>query len=574
MFIKSLQIANNDGIIRLVKFHAGLNLIVDETPIEPTKTTGNNVGKTTVLMLIDFCLGADARAIYTDPETKRGEYTLVKDFLIKTEVLITLTLVDDLNDPLSRTIVIERNFLSRSKCIRRFNGQQKTIDEFDEALTNSLISGHYGNKPTFSQIISNNIRYKELSVTHTLRTLNSYTRDDEYETLHLFLLGCDFRKGALKQNLLANIRLETAFKNRLESKQTRTAYETSLALLTSEISELDLKKSTFYINPNFEHDLNSLDNIKYQLSISGSKLSKLKLRKELIIEAVKDIESGKMEIDTNQLRDLYTEAKHNINNIQMKFESLLYFHNKMVEEKVNFISKELPVISDKINSEQGNLSALIEQEKDIVERINKSGSLDELEKLVLELNEKHRKKGEFETIIDQLAQVESNIENLNSQVNEINDGLFSDEFELEVKSQINKFNKYFSSISQEIYDEQYALKYDITTSKTGQKIYKFSSFNTNFSSGKKQGEIVCFDIAYILFADQENIPSLHFLLNDKKELMHGNQLVKIATLVERHKSKIQYVASILKDKLPRELNDEKNFIIKLSQQEKLFKIES
>lgn len=574
MFIKSLQIANNDGIIRLVKFHAGLNLIVDETPIEPTKTTGNNVGKTTVLMLIDFCLGADAKAIYTDPETKKGEYTLVKDFLIKTEVLITLTLVDDLNDPLSRTIVIERNFLSRSKCIRRFNGKQKTIDEFDEALTNSLILGHYGNKPTFSQIISNNIRYKELSVTHTLRTLNSYTRDDEYETLHLFLLGCDFRKGALKQNLLANIRLETAFKNRLESKQTRTAYETSLALLTSEISELDLKKSTFYINPNFENDLNSLDNIKYQLSISGSKLSKLKLRKELIIEAVKDIESGKMEIDTNQLKDLYAEAKHNINNIQIKFESLLSFHNKMVEEKVNFISKELPTISGKINSEQENLGALIEKEKDIVEKINKSGSLDELEGLVLALNEKHRKKGEFETIINQLEQVENNIEDLNSQVNEINIGLFSDEFELEVKSQVNKFNKYFSSISQEIYDEQYALKYDITTSRTGQKIYKFSSFNTNFSSGKKQGEIVCFDIAYILFADQESIPSLHFLLNDKKELMHGNQLVKIATLVERHKSKIQYVASILKDKLPRELNDDKNFIIKLSQQEKLFKIET
>jgi uncharacterized protein YydD (DUF2326 family) len=551
-----------------------LNLIVDETPIEPTKTTGNNVGKTTVLMLIDFCLGADAKAIYTDPETKKGEYTLVKDFLIKTEVLITLTLVDDLNDPLSRTIVIERNFLSRSKCIRRFNGKQKTIDEFDEALTNSLILGHYGNKPTFSQIISNNIRYKELSVTHTLRTLNSYTRDDEYETLHLFLLGCDFRKGALKQNLLANIRLETAFKNRLESKQTRTAYETSLALLTSEISELDLKKSTFYINPNFENDLNSLDNIKYQLSISGSKLSKLKLRKELIIEAVKDIESGKMEIDTNQLKDLYAEAKHNINNIQIKFESLLSFHNKMVEEKVNFISKELPTISGKINSEQENLGALIEKEKDIVEKINKSGSLDELEGLVLALNEKHRKKGEFETIINQLEQVENNIEDLNSQVNEINIGLFSDEFELEVKSQVNKFNKYFSSISQEIYDEQYALKYDITTSRTGQKIYKFSSFNTNFSSGKKQGEIVCFDIAYILFADQESIPSLHFLLNDKKELMHGNQLVKIATLVERHKSKIQYVASILKDKLPRELNDDKNFIIKLSQQEKLFKIET
>lgn len=101
MFIKSLQIANKDGVIRLIKFHAGLNLIVDETPVdeastESTKTTGNNVGKTTVLMLVDFCLGADAKGIYTDPETKKGEYTLVKNFLIETEVLITLTLVEDL----------------------------------------------------------------------------------------------------------------------------------------------------------------------------------------------------------------------------------------------------------------------------------------------------------------------------------------------------------------------------------------------------------------------------------------------------------------------------------------------
>lgn len=51
------------------------------------------------------------------------------------------------------------------------------------------------------------------------------------------------------------------------------------------------------------------------------------------------------------------------------------------------------------------------------------------------------------------------------------------------------------------------------------------------SSGKKQGEILCFDLAYILFADEENILCLHFLLNDKKELMHDNQLCKVAEFV-------------------------------------------
>ena len=139
------------------------------------------------------------------------------------------------------------------------------------------------------------------------------------------------------------------------------------------------------------------------------------------------------------------------------------------------------------------------------------------------------------------------------------------------RSQVNKFNRHFSAVSKEIYGEQYALKVDPVTNKKGQRLYKFSSFNTNLSSGKKQGEISCFDIAYILFADEENIPCLHFLLNDKKELMHDNQLLKIAQVVNR--LGIQFVASILKDKLPEELNRSEFFVLKLSQDDKLFRIE-
>jgi len=61
MFLKSLQISNTRGVIRNIPFHSGLNLIVDETPIDGGEATGNNVGKTTVLVLIDFCLGASAK---------------------------------------------------------------------------------------------------------------------------------------------------------------------------------------------------------------------------------------------------------------------------------------------------------------------------------------------------------------------------------------------------------------------------------------------------------------------------------------------------------------------------------
>ena len=53
--------------------------------------------------------------------------------------------------------------------------------------------------------------------------------------------------------------------------------------------------------------------------------------------------------------------------------------------------------------------------------------------------------------------------------------------------------------------------------------------------------------------------------------MDDKQLVKIAEFVNRNN--IQFVASILKDKLPAEINKEDYFVVKLSQDDKLFRIE-
>ena len=175
-------------------------------------------------------------------------------------------------------------------------------------------------------------------------------------------------------------------------------------------------------------------------------------------------------------------------------------------------------------------------------------------------------------ILRKLKEIEVNIKGYDDEIDKINNELFSDDFEQTVKNQINKFNKHFAAISNELYGEKYILKYDIKPNKKGQLLYKFSAFNLNLSSGKKQGEISCFDIAYTLFADEENMPCLHFLLNDKKELIHNNQLVKIKDVVNR--SNIQFVASILKDKIPEELNKEEYFAVKLSQKDKLFRIEN
>ena len=573
MFIKKLIISTPSKILRNIEFHKGLNLIVDDTPTINTQLTGNNVGKTTVLKLVDFCLGGKATEIYTDSEDKKSEYEEVKKFLIEQEVLITLILTEDLDSvDKSKQIIIERNFLQNSRAIRNINGEPILEKDFENKLMSLLIPHQKLEKPSFRQIISHNIRYKDENINNTLKTLSKYTSDYEYETLYLFLLGCNFNSGARRQAIATKLKQEENYKARLEKNQSKESYEIALTILDDEILELDKKKKTFNINENFEQDLEELNKIKYKINKLSSEVVKLGIRKDLIEEAKENMENSTTNIDLKQLKALYDEAKLNISGIQKTFEDLVNYHNTMIVEKLKFITEDLPSLNERIRLENIKLNKLLEEEKVVSKKIAKSDSFEELEKIIAKLNEKYMLKGEFESTISNLNEVEENINRLKNELSNIDNYLFSDEFKELLKSQIKKFNKFFSTVSNELYGESYVLGFsEETNKKTNQTFYKFNSFNLNMSSGKKQGEILCFDLAYILFADNEKIPCLHFLLNDKKELMHDNQLLKVADFVK--KNNIQLIISILKDKLPENLVDKSNIVIELSQNKKLFRIE-
>ncbi len=570
MFLKSLTITKGAAVIRDIEFRKGINLIVDNSD---AKITGNSVGKTTVLKLIDFCFGAEKNIVWIDPENKKDVYKLVKDYLIDNEVLITLVLTENLDDDSAPEIMVERNFLrSKSKVVRRINGVDLEDEEFEPRLTELLFPEYIADKPTLRQIISHNIRYKDLSLTNTLKTLDTYTSDAEYETLYLFLLGCEFTKGNSKQELLEKIRQEDTFKNRLEKVQTKSAYVVALSLLENKIAELNARKLSLNINENFENDLDQLNQLRYQINKLSSEISKLTIRKNLIVEAIEELDASRSTIDLDQLRQIYEQASSVLGMLQKSFDEMVIYHNNMIAEKKKFISTELPTLESKIDQKNIDLKNLLEQESDLAQTIAKSDSFEELESLIGEMNEKYRLKGEYESIIQQLTEVEDNLKDYNTNLAKIDDELFSQDFEATVEQQLNKFNKHFASVSELLYDEQYALKYEKIKNRKGQRLYKFNAFNTNFSTGKKQGEISCFDIAYTLFADEENIPCMHFILNDKKELMHDNQLVRIARLVKQ--KNIQFIASILRDKLPPDLNNPAYFILELSEDEKLFRIEN
>lgn len=336
MFIKSLEISTPVETIRKINFHRGMNLIIDNKTDIKTET-GNNVGKTTVLKLIDFCLGGDAKNIYKGPENKHADYQLVKDFLIDNKVEITLTLTKNFE---ADDIIIRRNFLQGKNAIREINGDSIKNTEFKDALIHIFFPNLEIEKLSFRQIISHNIRYGEQRLTNTLKTLDAYTSDAEYETLYLFLFGCHFDEGAERQKLLENIKIENTFKVHLEKNQTKNTYESVLAIINNDIARLNIEKEQLNINPNFEEDLTLLNQIKYQLNAVSTELTTLNIRKQIIQETVCDLNSQRSEIDIMQLKIIYQQANALIPNLRKKkLKNLLHIIIKCLSRKQNLLKK-------------------------------------------------------------------------------------------------------------------------------------------------------------------------------------------------------------------------------------------
>lgn len=568
MYLSKLTISSPGKVIRDIEFHKGLNLIVDETP-ENTTGTGNNVGKTTVLRLIDYCLGGDVDGIYRNPEDKHESYALVKDFLIGNNVIVTLILVDDLDTP-SKKVVIERDFKTGRSSLIRINGKDVIRKDFVAELESAIFPEVKTETPSFRQIIAHNIRIDNLRLENTLKTL-TMGKNEEYEALYLFMFGCPNDSAARKTQLAQELDTEKKYKRRMERNRSKNEYKAALSVIESDIEKLIERKDNLNINENLQLDINSLNALRAQINKVTSRTSLLSLRRELINETVESFDKQNFGEDVVQLEMIYKQASAYVPKMQRTFKELVDFHNTMLENKKAFVAQELPSIQEEIESLSVELERLKEKETVMADKVLKSDTYEELEVIIVQLSELSRRKGEFESYISQIESAEKAIKEKCEEMKKIDDGLFTADFAQRLEAQRDKFNKIFSEVSHEIYDEQYIISYEVDTQK-GNQLYKFHITDVaNFSSGKKQGEISCFDIAYTVFADQEGIPCLHFILNDKKELMHGNQLNKFAEAVNKYN--VQFVCSMLYDKLPSGLRKDEHVVVRLSQDSKLFRIE-
>ena len=244
----------------------------------------------------------------------------------------------------------------------------------------------------------------------------------------------------------------------------------------------------------------------------------------------------------------------------------------MLMEKAAFIRSELPELYKQLDVCYREIDEVRKEEEALDKKLKLSVSFETYEKISEDLFLQGQEKAKLETSIGQLEKIQGVIQEKEEELKRIDDALFTQEFAKRIDDRLDEFNDYFSAVSQKMYRKDFTIEQEKITSNDGKPCYKFSiADNGNYSDGVKKGEATCFDLAYVSFADKMKIPCLHFILNDKEELLHNNQLTLIARIVEEQKN-VQYVSSILTSKLPDGIDVKRYQVLTLSETNKLFKL--
>lgn len=524
--------------------------------------TGNNVGKTTVLKLINYCLGGNEKEIYKSSESDSKENKKIKEFLTNKNVNLKLILYKNLDNP-NDEIVIERNFSNKYIV----NGNNVKNKNKLEELSQELLPDFIKDKMSIRSIIHYYIRYTNISTQNTLKILEKFS-DNQYEPIFLTFLGISPENLKDKKQIDKKIKENNNFIKKVLEKGKLDLYKSDLNKINEEIKDLNKNRNIFIYKPNFEENIKKLNEIKLKLFEKIKEKSKLDLDLKIIKEAEYQLKKGIKNIDTNSVKLLYEEAMEYSENLNKNWDEFLEYHEKMVAQKVQYITKNIPEINKKIEILDNDIFHLREKQKNITEENFPKNSLQNLEDIIFKLNEKHEEKGKYEKIISLVEEKNKENDEHSKKLNDINSKMHSEEIEKRLNENLLKFNKYFSLISYRLYNEKYNLQYSLKNDKG--EYYNWNIDASNQSTGKRQGEIIAFDIARILFHNSLKLSIFNFLLNDRKELMDIKQLEVITDIAKEHK--IQVIFPMLRDKTNNKILANSHTVVELSQNNKLFKV--
>lgn len=535
MRLKKLTISSVHGKIREIIFRDGLNLIIDNQENETENSSGNGVGKTTCLRMIDFCLGSEGSDVYTEEEFEIVNHELF-NFLENNSVFAELLIEKN-----TEIITLKRGF--GEPLILSIDGKDyDSLDNYKYDL-NKIIFNIDSKKPSFRELIKKFVRKDKYLMSKTLNYLESGT-DNKYELVYLTLLNL-FNENTLidrfgiKEEITKTINRIRALKN----GQSLPTIKQLLEVTNEEIRKAIKEKDNYNTSVAYDDKLNKLSDVKINLSKISGKITSLETQISMHENTIYELKENISKIDTNSLISLYDDFSSSFKEISKRFEDLQIFHNQLIENKIKFVQESLyskQILLKELSKKHKDYSRT---EQSLLIDLFKDGALDGIDLLHERIVFLSEKKGRQEQLIEEIKDAESLKNELQDKLREMEDDFT--ELKINLETYLKNFNKFLTDFSKKLYGDSIIFTYD---DKKKDKIkFTIESSNLEMSGGKKKAYVTAIDFSFSKFYQEEKIDMPEFILHDSIEDIANNQLKTLFSISEDNK--IQYVVTIIRDRL-------------------------
>lgn len=555
----------SEVVIREITFNEkGLSLIVDNTP-EDIIESGNSVGKSTAIKIIDLCLGArSVRELYYDSDT-RSENIEVKDFLSENKVQAELILLDTNKNIYS----IRRDLFPHGK--KYIFDDEYNKDEFGAELK-KIIFGLSEPRPTFRQLIPKFVRLENTAEDSMIKFLPMMTSNDAYDAIYCFLFQIYSDKLVnQKSEILEKLWECQKTVQALEKSKSITSLsllKQSLEIINSDLKDLYDKRQKLSYMDIYRDELDTKRKLTLRINDLQEKMELLEFEIDNIEKSILKLSEEKRDIDFDTLSAIYDEAKSYIPELQKSFEDMVNFHNTMIQNRIDFIQQQLESKHELLEQYSQQLGGILEEKEKVTIEALDEGLLDELNMLNKKIEELSLKKGEIQQSIYLVEEQEQIRQNLNKELLAVEKQMEDEGIEEKVK----RFNQIFSDYCDKLYGEKYLLAYNDNWKEEKKFPVSIASLGGKIGTGKKKAVIVAYDLAYMQYSIEVGMKVPHFVIHDKMENTHINQIKTIFEICNKIEG--QYIIPILRERIDKvdQQYIERSKVLELSSSDKFFRI--
>lgn len=567
--MKLSQIYSNDERFKAIVFNEKFNLIVGI--VKETKSDTHNLGKTSLVTLIDFML---LSKVSVDHIFKRYS-NFFENHIFYLEILLNnklyLTIKRGVKEPNKISFKIHSSKLNLLNC--------EKWDEEDLSFTEA--KKYLEDKLSFTVLTEYSYRkflhyfLKQEKLFDPDFTKNEYGKQENWLPALLDLVGLNSKyyndKIKLEKNLkkLKEKLPEKDLANKIREKETqKRIYEKKLAELKTKTEDFDFynleENITQQMSDNVINDISTLNEKKYRLKYDIAKLEN-------------SLTTNKNIIDLDELKQLFDEVElYFPDQLKKNYEDLVKFNTQIFRERKTNIEKTLKEKKETLNETNIKLLELEKQQKKYLETLKQK----KLYKKIL-------------TYQSQIINLEESIKNLSEEIKElqVKENIFKEKTKTEqsLNENINNFKLYLmeknklynaiinqlEDITQNIFDDRVGT-FNVKLNNANNPKFVLSYINTvtqKFTAeanGETYGEWLdaCFDIAILSCYYQKSFYRFLYqdgILESGDNRRKHNFIVEIKDVCEKYN--LQYITTGIEHELNssevKEVLKEEDTILKL-----------